>query len=693
MSLITKKKLLLFPILFFSICTNSYSINQTTILSNKKNLPVKKIIDKNKLISPKVEYVNNDFKISLSGMFRIENEIYLRNYYLNKKVPDELSFFRTRLYLDLNSSYGEKKYGHKVIEAHSQLRLKRKWGVLTIYQRTTNTRIYLDDIYLKSHYHYSTPQPWLSKAWLKFSLNEALNIKGKKYQYLKLGRFSFKLGRGAALGPIYNEIYEHFSNYTYYDEFGSNGINLNGELIKNKLWYDLYYSKFVDNSSSVYDTFLNTEKLYHVGRRSTPYRGTAKDSDLWAARLTVKPINKSKTNYISLEPYIYANEGSDQYQRYFNDHRRLLGAYGIETRYKKNKLEFGAEVALNFGKEEYHKIDKNKHQIAVVKRDGEIPTSSANMLDSNSEERGAGLLYKGHSYVNINSTEDLNNDPAPVNDISTKYVYNDTYIEYPNSQKYPNGGVERDKLENQTGRIIPAHNITLAGWMGIIDADYQYKKNINIAAEVGYVSGDQDPTREYVDKKYKGFIGLHEWYKGKKISAYQVLGERYVPRFMGLIPGMYESAGYKASTNKHFSDLIYFGLGSKWYPKFVKKNKLRVRPNLIFFGKAHRSYKYMFYPDNLNNSHVSETEKARRFIGTEINTEFRYDPIEKFRIYLRISFFLPDGYYKDIKGVPYGTDYYRSRIPSDARDQANPADFRVSTDWSFYSYLALQYNF
>jgi hypothetical protein len=180
---------------------------------------------------------------------------------------------------------------------------------------------------------------------------------------------------------------------------------------------------------------------------------------------------------------------------------------------------------------------------------------------------------------------------------------------------------------------------------------------------------------------------------GKRVFSPQLLGERNIPRVMGLVAGQQEVAGFRAKTNNTFSDLIYFGLGANWQPENLRVNRFKFNPNIMLFWKDDESYKYVLDSAHPDLSQVSTTEKASNFIGAEFSIIFSYELIKDLTLGAIASLFVPGSYYKDIKGVPLKGDFYRDKIPSDARAGVDPANFRLSDDNAFYGVVSLEYRF
>lgn len=248
-------------------------------------------------------------------------------------------------------------------------------------------------------------------------------------------------------------------------------------------------------------------------------------------------------------------------------------------------------------------------------------------------------------------------------------------------------------MKNLDTRIRPEYKNDFDGWMGILDSRYQFTKEFKMSLEGGYASGDNDPHVEEVNKKYKGFVGLHEIYMGKRVFAPLLLGERYIARPLGLLPNQYEVNGFRAKQNNTFSDLIYFGIGATWKPTKIVKNRFKVNPNLMFFWKDDHSYKYVVDSSNPDNNHTSDTDKASSFMGAEFSVIFNYELLKDLTLGGIVSLFVPGSYYKDIKGVPLKNDFYRDVLTSDLRSGIDPLNYRISDDCAFYGVLSLEYRF
>ena len=637
-----------------------------------------------------ISFEKGDFEGYFGGMVKIQYFTYNHMSFLNHKIPDSCGAFKQTIDLIFDLKYGQKQYGHTAFETFLDLRSKSKWGVIGAYRNTSDTEVKFGDISLGEHNHKSSrPIPWFKDAWMQFSFNSAFKLESKQLQFFKIGWFPFDVGRGIALGSAYALIYEGLGVYSYIADSSAPGINLNGELVKDRLFYDLYYAKFEDKSNSVFDTYLNTIRKNQIGREASPWRGESKDEDLIAARLKWTALNDEKTGKLEFEPYAYYDEASDQKIEVPNDSKIILGAYGLSAEYKNKGFEIGGDVAFNYGHESLFALDRNQIVMKVYDDNENIPAHD-HILDN-----GRGAMYEAYSYI-IYANGGKN---APINQYTTKAAKANIGVEP--GTVYPAGNPDKGEaqLTNKYGRVRPGYRVNLDGWMGVIDASYDFHKyRLKIALGFMFASGDMNPHEkdQEHDKDYHGFIGLHEIYNGKRVKSALLAGERAVRKPFSLEYDMYEDpkypveskAGYYAKLATSFTDMISIGTGFTWHPKGLNLN-----PNVLCFWKDKDSAKYYLDTNNVNNSHTSSaSDKASKFLGTEFNIIFDYKLLKDLTFGGVFAVFFPGGFFKDIKGAPYRNDYFRTNVLGKV-EGANPADYRISDDAAIFTDISLTYKF
>jgi len=591
---------------------------------------------------------------------------------LNNKLSEETGHFRLTTDTDINFAYGEKKYGYKAIEAATILRFKTIWGKIGGFTATQEAQ---------GHSHDSgQPTVWMREAWIKASLNAMLGSeKNEKIQSIKVGMFPFSLGRGIALGIFYGVTKDFLAIYSRFAEFSAPGILLSGELVKDMLSYDVYYSKLDEKSASFGDVFnSNKEKL--IGRRLTPWSGPAKDSDLVAARLKIKPMDDEKFGTIDVEPYIYYNEASDQKIEFTADAKSMLGAVGLNVEYKNKNFEIGGEVAVNYGHERVYAIDRN-----IVSTISEKYGPEVVVVQEESEHK----VFSHITYADA-IVLGFNGKNVVVNSASKSAVANNRNSqegwEY-NGQKWTPNPADTTvgvRYQNADNRYRPTYKNDYEGWMAVVDASYLIEDyGVKVSGAYGFASGDENPHKVECDKSYKGFVGLHELYSGGRVPSVFILDARKVKRPL-LFDEKDAEAG--AANDPSFTDIHYFGFGVTWEPTCCKDKNLSINPNILFFGKDHESKKY----DCVNNK-ISEC-KASKFLGTEFNLLAKYDLLKDLTLMGAFAFFVSGSYYDDIKGAPMDGDLFNKLEETD-KAQLDSAKYRIGNDNAIYAQVKLEYIF
>jgi hypothetical protein len=618
------------------------------------------------------EFRRGDAVLTLGGKTVNEYRFAKNAVMLNNDIPDETGHFRTTLDTSMNLAYGEKKFGHKAVEMGSTLRFKTIWGKIGHQSKTDeNDEFKIGNAAVGAHTHTNRRSlVWIKDAWLQASLNAIFGMNSDKVHTIKVGMFPFLLGRGITLGPIYGLGKSFLAIYNRDTDYSPTGILFSGEILKDKLWYDLYYAKFEDKSASFGDVF-NSRKEMIIGRRATPWSGPAKDSDIVAARLRIKPFDDNKGK-LEIEPYIFYNEDSDEKLELPLDSKNILGAVGASVEYSKSNFECGGEAAFNYGHELVYNIDRNIVQLKMIKY---------------STDPGFGSVREVYSKVKINDGSSDDGELAPVNATTKDAVQKNT--------NYTNGAAlsSNANYRSDTNRFRPAYKNKYCGWMAVLDASYLFDCiDLKLSGAYGYASGDKNPHVDEVNKNYKGFVGLYELYAGKRVPSVFVLDARKIKRPLTMIEnaaGEVDETG--TDSDSSFTDLQYVGLGVSWEPESLEKNNFKLNPNVLFFWKNHRSRKYDRALDGGSGA-ISTTEYASKFLGTEFNLIAQYDLLKDLSLKGAFAFFFPGGYYKDIKGAPMKGDLFNKLEVAD-KASLDSSKYRIGDDSAFYGQIVLEYKF
>jgi len=621
------------------------------------------VLEKGKYEKKPFTISSGDSELTIGASSTTEHRFAKNVVFLNSNIPDEFSYFRQTIDSKLGFAYGQNQFDHKAIEANTTLRFKTIWGKIGETGATEFNTIKSGNAIVGSHKHISSkPLIWVKEAWLKTTLNSIFNWGSEKLHSIKFGMFPFSLGRGISLGSVYGCSKDFLAIYSRITDYYAPGILLSGELSKDRLWYDLYYSKLEEKSASISDTF-NSVKEKIVGRRTTPWRGVAKDSDLVAARLRIKPVKSDSFGELYTEPYFYYNEASDQKIEMSGDSKSVLGAIGLNSEYKKNNFEFGAEAALNYGYEQLYHLDRNAVTLRMV-------------------EVSAGVWALQEVYNKIVDTA-TGQIYMPVNDTNKSTVANNTNIV--NGTPLSSDASWR----NASDRYRNDYRNRYRGWFAVADASYLFESICTkFSAAAGYVSGDANPHISDADgiyraRSYNGFVTLNEFYVGKRVPSVIMLDDRHIKRPLTLII----DNNSEVKTDSAFSDLAHIGFGFDLRPKRLEEHNLSINPNVLFYWKAHKSPKY-----DLTTHRASTTEKADRYLGTEFNINGRYDLLKDLSLVGNLAFFISGQYYNDVKGAPLDSDFF-NRLEKVDQASLDSANYRLGSDNAMYFRVALEYRF
>lgn len=635
-----------------------------------------------------------DAELAIGGKAQIQHYFDRNAYLLNSNLPDECEYFKHQIDVNFDASYGQERFGHKAIEAYLDLRHKGTWGKsFSVADRDAGSvdqsSVKVGDAFVGAHSHATgRALPWVSEAWLQVSANAVFSIKSDKIHTLKLGWFPFELGRGISLGKWYGSNREILGLYYYdrEDKFAP-GINLSGELIKDRLSYDLYYAKFEERNRSLSDT-ISVIRTHWLDATGIKWRGTGKDDELYAARLKFKALKDSKFGTLELEPYVSYNVASDQWYEIEPDVKTKLGALGLSAEYAKNNFECGAEIATNFGKEDVMAIDRNKVELQKG-ADGYLQEVYSHVLTIPAV--GANFIkapYIDAAKAQANTTAVL---AARQNGAAITAPYYNSGVNAAGNRAFVVGhdAAYADVYNTplSANRFRPAYTNNFCGWMFVTDAAYKFEsKNIKVAATYAYASGDANPHENEVTKNYKGFAGIHEGYYGKRVPSIFLLDQRMLKRPTTLTRNSDELVADMA-----FTDLHLVGAGATWTPCVCGKS-VTLNPNMILFWKACDSRKVILTGvGNAATWEASTTENARKFMGTELNLVAKCELLKDLVAFGNFAAFVPGGYFSDTAGVPLDGDFYK-KVGGEAANY-DPKNFRIGDSTAYHVNVGFEYKF
>lgn len=616
-----------------------------------------------------------DSVLTFGGATKMEHYFQRNASYLNRNLPDENEYFKNTFDFSVDLSYGEKRFGHKAVEAYLDILHKGVWGkngLVADSEPSVPTAIRVDETILGDHTHQNgRPFIWIRDGWLRFSLNAVANSTSDCVHYLKLGWFPFDLGRGIALGSAFGLNRSALGVYSYPEEKSAPGINLSGELVKNTVSYDLYWARFEERNKDLRSTTEILRKTY-TPQPQYLWRGLGKDNDVLAARLKIKPF---KTSYseMEVEPYVMYNTAPDQKLDIRADSDTKLGAVGLAVEHSYKNFEWGGEVAGNFGKTTVFAIDKN---VTEIYRDangklgerwtlvGQYDPATGGVLAANSKvDRSAAI----DAVVKNQLTYQNPNTPAAV----PGYPY---------------------QIISSPDRFRKGYENKFGGWMGVVDAAYNFKEqNVKLAAGAGYASGDKDPDMTQESKTYKGFVGLNEIYSGKRVRSILVLDERKLQRPVIYTVDPTTKKINDAAADISFSDLAFGGGSVSWTPHLLGK-KCQFNPNGVLFWKAFQENKPIVDPAS-GDATLTEA-KASKFMGTELNLLTRVELLRDFNMFANFAVFVPGQFFKDFSGLQIeGKEFEKGVLVVDDAIPLDKTLYRLASNPAFHVNVGLTYKF
>lgn len=615
-----------------------------------------------------------DCILTFGGATKIENYFQRNMELLNRNLPDEAEYFKNTFDFTVDFAYGEKRFGHKAVEAYLDLMHKGVWGKNGSFadsEPSSPTSLQLADTSFGNHTHTNgRPFIWIRDGWLRFSLNAIADSHAQGVHYLKVGWFPFILGRGISLGYAFGLNRSLLGLYSYSEDKSPAGINLSGEIIKDGLSYDLYLSRLEERNKNLRDT-TNIMRDFYTPAPAIPWRGLGKNNDVVAARLKVKPFKSERVGNLEFEPYIMYNSAPDQKIEMLADSDTKLGIYGLAVEHCYNNFEWGGEVAANFGSIEAFAIDTNKYKIVkdasgslveqytkIVVRDPATGLPSKTPVQASNAVKAA--IKNGLNYTAYLDNADVFATVAPGFDIT-----------------------------NAPGRFRPAYKNTLAGWMGVLDAAYNFKEqNLKTALGVGYASGDVDLDANQKSGTYKGFVGLNEIYSGKRVVSI-MLDERRLQRPVITSDSANSAETIVTTPEFSFTDLCFGGASATWTPVALGK-KWQFNPNGLLFWSAFQDQKAILNADG--SSTVDPNVKVSSFLGSELNLLTKVELLKDFNMVVNLAVFLPGQFFKDFSGVKVGENDYLDAVEG-MDGSPDITQYRMGTDPAFHVNVGFNYKF
>jgi len=353
------------------------------------------------------------------------------------------------------------------------------------------------------------------------------------------------------------------------------------------------------------------------------------------------------------------NRDPEQRVEYNADANSKLGTSGMAVEWYGGRFEGGFDTAFNFGRQQVVSLDRN--QVNLINDEGIATYVYTHVLDgepNNKNSKKAKQTSKVKSVVNTSSQNISDNGKQ----ISTDPL-----------------------LYNANDRFREGYKNKYRGWMVVADAGYWFVPGVfQGAVTAGVASGDQNPNNERIDGNYQGFIGLQEFYTGKRVKSAFVLNGRSVPRPLSISTLTTASPRF-ASTISEFSNLIFSGFSFTWKPDSEWQPK--IMPNVIWFWNETLSNAF-----DRKNNRPSEC-LARRFLGVELNVFADILLMDDLKGSLVASYFFTGPHYDDVKGEPLNSAQLAFLDRADKTGYIGDPEPLLGNDNAFTINLVLEYKF
>jgi hypothetical protein len=599
-----------------------------------------------------------------SGRLRTGETFWGKNISLlnNANIEDRLFYMRHTFDLSLGVQYGLTACDETFVDMLIGIRNKGIWGSSTSIAQTTDTEFKILDSVGQSHRHFIPRHIlWIREAWLRTDVGELLKLSAFQGHSFTIGAFSFQLGRGISLGDAYavSPDYLGFFTDSAVDQYAF-GLKLAGDIVEDKLTYELYGAYLNNLASSLAQTGERVHAQIY-GQRHNPVRGFAKINYVFAAHLFWTPL-KDACNVLTFEPYIMYNNDPEQKIEVLADAESKLATFGFAAEFVGSQVEWGFDAAFNRGNQLVKGIDRNV--IEQQNRNGRMVFVNSHVL-VNANPLGAGAPNNLNAYKAPQSpitVDPVTNAVSSVGSQVQNVVYGATQSQTQNGQKIGNvpgyavavdapavvGGAQVDDLFNAKDRFRDPYVNKFTGWMWVMDAaTYVFQKEVKLAMTAGIASGDEDPNFIEKDGVYGGFIPLQSVYAGKRVRSAFILGSAGKLRRPLAEPEEQDPNEVDdfAALTSDFTNLAFIGGGLTWAPREACR-KWSLNPNVIAYWRQDSDKKFDFRTKRILD------EDASNYLGLELNLFYDVEFIKNFKFFLVASAFIPGQYYHDIRGKP-----------------------------------------
>jgi hypothetical protein len=625
---------------------------------------------------------------------KLKDDLFIQNrcYTLRSDYNDQQDFFRHKLELDAAVAQGVERHGKPASQAAVRLSNYVLWQKESQY-----TPLYIDQITLPEAGDVTVaknipvktlvPLLFVEEAWFQIHFDTFVKTLKENPTSLKVGYFSYQLGRGISMG-IHKDLGVECLGGAGEGDFTRYPVMPPGILLRHaftpQFSVDAYFNLWKETNTSLSDTLKPTRAQRLEGPQ--PERGPGRDA--WSVSMRGDYTTQSDSvGKLLVQPYVLYTKAPEQTIEIFADASSKLLTVGGMLDWQKNNLTINVEVALQAGSQRVHALDRNQMELssgadgsigrsfthiqAVAKNEPALPANPTTASTAPAGDNTGSMFPNNLFEPNNNPLQLVNNETNRTLDKQGDFlrISNGGFlaIQPGSGARLFNGNIFGNK------RFRPAYRLDNRGLMVMADAIYALEEfPIKLAAAGGYISGDSYPYNDETTRISNSFIPQRSRYQGYGVKSFLFFDRMIIPRPLNIS----HRTLYAQNHLKDLSNLQFLGIGATWFP-FKKESKGHCGIDIMVLGETasiKQWDKNGTHPDpaietqlvRLRNSLTpgaadknptlfsgwESTKRASKFLGVEVDTRFHYQLLEHCDATARVSVFVPGQLYKDLDGQP-----------------------------------------
>jgi hypothetical protein len=510
----------------------------------------------------------------------------------------------------------------------------------------------------------------MQEAWAQIHIDQLFSNNEPVGLSIKYGLFPFLVGRGISLGDwssggssVYGFVNTGVESRA--PKFPP-GLLVSGTILKDNLSYNLYFSPAVTEE-------VTPDSISGSGYATASPLDNLSDRHIVAGKLSLlRNTYRGGTTYF--EPYfVFYNSPRNTVRTAFDAPLKFL-TVGCMLDHKAGGFEINIEAARQFGKQ------KVKESVYGLRPNHEKfiqanpATGQLSFINDDSDGNPRPNLF-----APTTAPEDPTIlDPTKIQNGTTGNYYAPLPSSYDEWQSY--------QYQNYY-QYHPAYEFDLAGRMAVCDMRYTFSETpLQIAAAIGYFSGDKYPFNDNVDNY---FVGKPENASKSRtnflpLRDYHYTGLWAYPMVMfnsGLVPRPYNLNNTTLLANNEITaatNITYLCLGFTVSPtdnlyKFTINpnvclywsdsnipawDKTAAQPDLVIMEENY-AYNNAYQISETNTDKFYQringwegTKRASSNLGWELNCLISYHITEKMELKIKAGLFFPGQRYADLAGQP-----------------------------------------